>query len=99
MVLASGCRPFIGHSAIPIGLAAARHRGPVALASLLERADFLGRRGCLLPDRLELAPQCRELDLDRATPPLQLPTPAILLPPSHDRRGPLPGLLGHAHRA
>src|SRR3954454_11413267 len=99
MALASGCGRVIGYTAAPIGLAAARHRGPVALASLVERADRLGRRGRLLPDRLELAPQWRELDLDRAAPPLELPTPEILLPPSRDRPGPLPALLGQAHGA
>src|SRR5438270_11217914 len=92
MGLASRCRAVIG-------LATARHRGPVALASLLEPADLLGRPGGLFPDRLELAPQRRELGLDRRPPPLELATPAVSLPLAHDRRGPLPGLLGQPHRA
>src|SRR3954463_10579936 len=91
MGLASGCCALIG-------LATPRHRGPVALAPLLEQVGFLGRPGGLLADRLELAPQRRELGLDRGAPPLQLATPAALLPLSHDRRGPLPGLLDQAHR-
>src|SRR5215217_7877920 len=98
MSLASRCCTFIAYSVALIGLATARHRGSVALASLLEQADLLGRPGGLFPDRLELAPQRRELGLDRGAPPLQLATPAALLPLSDDRRGPLAGLLGQAHR-
>src|SRR4051794_19076807 len=82
-----------------IGLATARHRGPVALASLLEPASLLGRPDGLFPDRLELAPQHRELGLDRGPPPLELATPAVPLPLAKDRLGPLPGLLRQAHRA
>src|SRR4051812_41610287 len=99
MGLASGCGTFIAYSVALTGLATARHRGPVARASLLEQADLLGRPGGLFLDRLELAPQRRELGLDRGAPPLQPPPPAVLLPLSHGRRGPLPGLLGQAHRA
>src|SRR3954451_2348888 len=99
MGLASGCRTLVAYRVAPVGLAAARHRSPVALASLLEQAGLPGRPGGLLVDRLELPPQPREPGLDRGAPPLQLATPAILLPPSLDRSGPLPGLLGHAHRA
>src|SRR3954447_6438177 len=65
MGLASGCCALIG-------LATPRHRGPVALAPLLEQVDFLGRPGGLFADRLELAPQRRELGLDRGAPPLQI---------------------------
>src|SRR3954464_6957156 len=99
MGLASGyCTPVV-YSVALIGLAASCQRGPVAPASLGERADLLGRPGGLVPDRRELAPQRRELGLDRGAPPLQVATHAALLPLSLDRRGPLPGLLGQAHRA
>src|SRR3954453_4858688 len=81
-----------------IGLATARHRGPVALAPLLEQVGFLGRPGGLFADRLELAPQRRELGPDRGAPPLPLATPAAPPPLPRARRGPLPGLLGQAHR-
>src|SRR3954454_17234678 len=99
MGLASGNWTFIAYSVALTGLATARHRGSVALASLLEQADLLGRPGGLFPDRLELAPPRRELGLDRGAPPPHLPPPAVLLPRSHDRRGPLTGLLGQTHRA
>src|SRR3954468_12057025 len=99
MGLASGCCTPIVYSVAFIGLAASCQRGPVAPALLVEQADLLGRPGGLFPDPLELVPQRRELGLDRGAPPLQLAAPAALLPLSHDRRGPLPGLLGQAHRA
>src|SRR4051812_15487394 len=80
MGLASGYRTPIVYSVALIGPAAPCHRGPVAPASLGEQADLLGRPGGLVPDRLELAPQRRELGLDRGSPPLQLATHAALLP-------------------
>src|SRR5688572_29207411 len=92
MGLASNCCALIG-------LATARHGSSIALESRFEQADLLGRPVGLFPDRLELAPQCRELGLDRGSLPLQLPTPLVPFPLSRERRGPLAGLLGHAHRA
>src|SRR5689334_21756033 len=97
MGLASGCCTSVVCSVAFIGPAASRHRGPVALALLVEPAGLLGRPGSLLSDRRELDPQRRQLGLDRGAPPLHLATPAALLPLARDRLGLLAGLLGQAH--
>ena len=84
----------------PSALRLGAHRGAVVLAiARSTQAGLLGRLVGLFPDRLEFAPQRRDLGLDARC--ASAPVPAACGPLSRlsgDRRGPLAGLLGQAHR-